>query len=161
MAEMGIPEVGIGRGPGGEPVWPSGIVGSISHSGDLAIALVGRRQDYVGLGIDVEQLARGPSLRAARLVCRPIEMDWVLAGSGTERLGMLFSAKEAVFKAVYPINQVWLGFADAELTWLPDHGRFEARLLKAVGAALQAGVVLEVPCSISGGWVVSSAYRLA
>jgi 4'-phosphopantetheinyl transferase EntD len=148
----------IPRGSGGEPLWPEGIVGTISHSRELAVAVVGGRRDYVGLGVDVEDLGRGPSPRAARLVCRPSEMKWVDPESGTVRLALLFSAKEAVFKALYPIEGVWLGFADAELTWLADGGGFEARVLKRVGPKYPPGFVLRVNSMLGATWVLSTAF---
>src|SRR5262249_24756139 len=86
LRELGIADVGIQRGPGGDPLWPDGFVGAISHAPDLAVAVVGRASDYAGLGIDVEEPARGPTARAARLVCRPSEMAWVDPESGTQRL---------------------------------------------------------------------------
>ena len=158
LLELGIPYAAIGRGPAGEPLWPAGIVGAISHSRDLAVAVVGRQTDYAGLGVDVEELARGPSRRAARLVCGPTEMEWVNVEAGTERLTMLFSAKEAVFKALFPIERVWLGFADAELTWRADRGRFSARVLKSVGARYPAGLVLDVNCMVADGLVLTTAF---
>jgi 4'-phosphopantetheinyl transferase EntD len=154
----GTEPVAIPRAPSGEPVWPASIVGSISHSHEVAVAVVGRREDYAGLGVDVEDRARGPSPRAARLVCRPSEMDWVDPESGTDRLARLFSAKEAVFKALFPIEQVWLGFADAELRWLHEEEGFEARVLKRVGDAYPAGFVLRVNSTLGATWVLSTAF---
>jgi len=160
LLELGILHAAIGRGPAGEPLWPPGIAGAISHTRDLAVAVVGRQTDYAGLGVDVEELVRGPSPRAARLVCRPTEMEWVNVEAGTERLTMLFSAKEAVFKALFPIERVWLGFADAELTWRADRGRFSARVLKSVGAGYPAGLVLDVNCLVADGLVLTTAFVL-
>jgi len=158
LNELGIGAVAIGRGAAGEPLWPEGVVGAISHAGDVAIALVGRQDDYVGLGVDVEELSRGPSARAARLICRPGEMEWVDVAAGTERLAMVFSAKEAVFKTVFPIEHVWLGFADAELTWRAERGVFEARLLKSPGAHYPVGTILEVHCTLTPRQVVSTTF---
>jgi 4'-phosphopantetheinyl transferase EntD len=160
LAELGIYGVAIGRGASGEPLWPDGIVGAISHAGDLAIAVVGQQSDYAGLGIDIEQLSRGLTARAARLVCTPAEMEWVNPEADSTRLTMLFSAKEAVFKALFPIEGVWLGFGDAELTWHPERRAFEARLLKTAGAAHPRDAVLEVRCSVVGGDVLSTTYAL-
>jgi 4'-phosphopantetheinyl transferase EntD len=154
----GTEPVAIPRGSGGEPLWPEGIVGSISHSREVVVAVVGRRRDYVGLGVDVEDLGRGPTPRAARLVCRPSEMEWVDPESGTLRLALLFSAKEAVFKALYPIEGEWLGFADAELTWLADGGGFDARVLKSVGQGHPAGFQLRVNSTLGSTWVLSTAF---
>jgi 4'-phosphopantetheinyl transferase EntD len=158
LAELGLPELVIGRGPAGEPLWPDGIVGAISHAGDTAIAVVGRNTDYAGLGVDVEELARGPSARAARLVCRPSEMEWADVESGTRRLTMLFSAKEAVFKAMFPIARVWLGFADAELAWVVERCGFDARLLKSAGPGYPAGSVVIVNCALTDRQVLSTAH---
>jgi len=160
LAELGIYGVAIERGPSGEPLWPAGSVGAISHAGDLAIAIVGKASHYAGLGIDIEQLSRGLTARAARLVCTPAEMEWVNPEADTTRLTMLFSAKEAVFKALFPIEGVWLGFGDAELTWQPERCAFEARLLKTASSAHPRGALLEVRCSVVGENVLSTTYAL-
>jgi 4'-phosphopantetheinyl transferase EntD len=160
LAELGIHGVAIQRGPSGEPLWPTGVVGAISHAGDLAIAIVGEQTHYGGLGVDLEQLSRGLTARAARLVCTPAEMEWVDPEAGTARLTMLFSAKEAVFKALFPIEGVWLGFGDAELSWQAERCAFEARLLKAAGAAYPVGSRLEVHCTVTGSEVLSSTYAV-
>src|SRR5258708_4976351 len=72
-ADLGVARVAIGRGSAGEPVWPDGIVGAITHTGELAVAIVGWRSAYAGLGVDLERLTPGLSARAARLVCTPAE----------------------------------------------------------------------------------------
>src|SRR5207248_3600876 len=135
-------------------------VGAISHAGDLGIAIVGFAAHYAGLGVDVEQLSRGLTARAARLVCTPAEIAWVDPEAGSTHLTMLFSAKEAIFKALFPIEGVWLGFADAELTWLPERCVFEARLLKAASATHVLGSRLEVRCNVVGAQVLSTTYAL-
>jgi 4'-phosphopantetheinyl transferase EntD len=158
LAEFGVHDVGIGRGSAGEPLWPPGFVGAISHSSHLAIALVGRRTNYVGLGVDVEDLARRLTVDAARLVCRPAEMAWLdvqAVDVASQRLMLLFSAKETVFKATYPIEGVWLGFADAELTWRAERPGFDARLMKSAGAQYPVGFLLEVRCSVIGDQILS------
>jgi 4'-phosphopantetheinyl transferase EntD len=73
---------------------------------------------------------------------------------------MLFSAKEAVFKALYPIERVWLGFGDAELTWRPEKCAFEARLLKRASSGYASGAVLEVGCTVTDAEVLSTTYAL-
>ncbi len=158
LAELGVASVAIGRGPAGEPVWPDGFVGAITHSGDLAIAIAGRRSDYAGLGVDLEQLSPGLSTRAARLVCTPSEMAWVGDAGTTARATLLFSAKEAVFKALFPIERIWLGFGDAELEWHAERCAFEARLLKSAGSLHPIGSVLQVACTLTGAEVLSTTY---
>jgi enterobactin synthetase component D len=160
LAELGVPPVAIGCGPGGEPLWPEHIVGAISHTGDLAIAIVGWQTDYAGLGVDVELLSPGLSARASRLVCTPSEMVWTADDGSNSRRTMLFSAKEAVFKALYPIERVWLGFSDADLRWQPARCAFEARLLKRASRAYPSGSVLEVGCTVTDAEVLSTTYAL-
>jgi enterobactin synthetase component D len=160
LADIGIAPVAIQRGPAGEPVWPNGIVGAISHTGDLAVAIVGWQSDYAGLGIDLERLSPGLSVRAARLVCTPAEMTWVGDGGGSSRGTMLFSAKEAVFKALFPIERIWLGFGDAELAWQPERCAFEARLLKSAGRSYPSGSALQVQCTLTHAEVLSTTYAL-
>lgn len=158
LQQLGVAPVAIGRGAGGQPLWPAGIVGAISHTRSIVVALVGWQRDYVGLGVDVEELGRGVDARIARLVARPSEMAWVNPEAGIERLIMLFSAKESVFKALYPAEQVWFGFSDAELTWDPERQVFSAELLKALGERFPAGSRLQVPCTLGPDWVCSTAF---
>ena len=148
----------IGRGPGGEPLWPKRIVGAISHSGDLAVAVVGWADEYAGLGVDVEQRSPGMSLRAARLVCRPSEYAWATEDPGPMRRTQVFSAKEAIFKALYPIEGVWLGFGDAELHWDAARCGFNAEVLKAAGTGFPVGTKLDVSCGVTASAIVSTTF---
>jgi 4'-phosphopantetheinyl transferase EntD len=74
---------------------------------------------------------------------------------------MLFSAKEAVFKALFPIERIWLGFGDAELTWHAERCVFDARLLKSAGLKYPVGSTLEVACRLAEAMVLSTTYALA
>src|SRR6202022_3459184 len=145
-----------GRGPAGEPEWPAGVVGAISPTRDQAIAVVGWQSDYAGVGGDLGALSPGLSARAARLVCTPAEMEWVGDAGGTHRGTMLFSAKEAVFKALFPIERVWLGFGDAELEWQPERVAFEACRLKRASTTYPIGSVLQVQCTLTDAEVLST-----
>ena len=160
LAELGVGPVAIRRGPAGEPVWPPGVVGAITHTGDLAVAVVGWQTDYAGLGVDLERLSPGLSSRAERLVCTPAERAWIGDGVQASRGTMLFSAKEAVFKALFPIEHIWLGFSDAELTWQPERCAFDARLLKRASSAYPAGAVLQVQCTLTDAEVLCTTHAL-
>jgi 4'-phosphopantetheinyl transferase EntD len=160
LHDLGVAPAAIARGATGEPIWPNGIVGAITHSGDLAMAIVGWRRDYDGLGLDVEQLSPGLTLEAARLVWTPDEARWLADGPEIWRT-MLFSAKESVFKALYPIERIWLGFTDANLTFDPERSIFEARLLKQASVAHPVGAVLWVYCTINHEAVLTTTCVLA
>jgi 4'-phosphopantetheinyl transferase EntD len=140
----------VGRGAAGEPLWPAGVVGAITHTRGLAIAVAGRTADTAGLGVDVEARSRRVSPGVARLVCVPEERSWI-EERGPEaglRLMMLFSAKESVFKALYPLEAVYLGYQDAALTWDEAGGRFVGRLLRAAGREYLEGHQVEIGCRL-------------
>jgi len=134
----------------GDPVWPEGLVGAITHSGDTAICAVGRREHANGLGVDLELLSRKVPLEITRHVCTPRELAWVKEREDpTEahlRLRMVFSAKEAGFKAFFPVEGIFLGFKEAELTWDAREHRFQGRLLKSAGREYPSGYPFAVGC---------------
>ena len=114
----------VPMGPDRAPQWPAGVVGSITHAGEFGAAAVARSEDWASLGVDLDVVSRfDPSLD--RLVLTPRERQLGLW------LPLVFSAKESVYKAQYPLARQWLDFADLELTVEP--GRFEARLRRAAG----------------------------
>ena len=109
LAELGINDVAIPRAPSGAPVWPDGMTGSLAHDDDMAVAAVAPVDRIASLGIDVEPAQPLPDDILA-LVAIPADRtdaaDRQLAGR------ILFSAKEAVYKAVYPLDREVLGYED-------------------------------------------------
>ncbi|MCY3841393.1 MAG: 4'-phosphopantetheinyl transferase superfamily protein [Gammaproteobacteria bacterium] len=94
------------------PVWPSGIAGSITHSRMLALAMVARKRDVAGIGVDLEVELRVTEQLSRRVLLdrereRPVDADWRT---------MLFAAKEAVYKAVNPLVGEYLEFGDVEIS---------------------------------------------
>src|SRR5262249_17608237 len=112
LAQLGYPEAQVPMGAGGAPVWPVGVVGSLAHDDEIAVAAVGLRRDLASVGIDVEWAGALPSdmlaLVATQSERRRIEDDLVKAK-------LLFAVKEAVYKAVYPLDRVFLEFGDIEV----------------------------------------------
>ncbi|RUW88212.1 4'-phosphopantetheinyl transferase superfamily protein [Mesorhizobium sp. M7A.F.Ca.US.010.02.1.1] len=109
LAELGVGDVAILRSPTGAPVWPDGITGSLAHDDDMAVAAIAPIGDIASLGIDVEPAQPLPDDILA-LVTTPADRtdaaDRHLAGR------ILFAAKEAVYKAVYPLDRKVLGYED-------------------------------------------------
>jgi 4'-phosphopantetheinyl transferase EntD len=129
LERLGVPDAQILVGPDRAPLWPEGIVGSITHCETYAAAAVARRDDVAALGIDAEPHAPLPE-GVPRLVVGEAERDWLeSAGGSTCWDRVLFSAKESVFKAWSPLTDSWLGFKDAEVSLSPRDGTFRARLL--------------------------------
>ncbi len=105
------------------PVWPRGVVGSITHSRTLALAMVGRRSDVAGIGVDLELEQRVTDRLAGRVLLereRVVDKDWYT---------MLFAAKEAIYKAVNPLVGEYLEFADVEISASAD-GTYRAQMTR-------------------------------
>jgi 4'-phosphopantetheinyl transferase EntD len=130
LRRLGEPEHPILRGRARAPRWPEGITGSLSHTEGLCIAVVARLRDVRTLGVDVE--ARAPSHpRSLERIATADERDQLetLARSAPELdwAKLLFSAKEAVYKAQFPLAGIALGFQDVSLRFDPA-GHFTAAI---------------------------------
>lgn len=109
LAEMGLNDTAILRASSGAPVWPSGITGSLAHDDDMAVAAVAPVSHIASLGIDVEPADPLPDDILALVATGADRTDPVnrhLAGR------ILFAAKEAVYKAAYPLDREVLGYED-------------------------------------------------
>ncbi len=120
----------IGRDADGAPLWPQGVVGAISHSGGRAVALVGRSTDHAGLGVDLERVASRKDIAA--LILSQDEMARLGQAPGALMLTLAFSAKESLFKALYPRVGHVFGFDAAELLFVAE-GTGLLRLRKPLG----------------------------
>ncbi|MGW1466700.1 4'-phosphopantetheinyl transferase family protein [Streptomyces sp. NPDC002308] len=140
MEKLGAPPQPILPGERGAPRWPDGLLGSMTHCDGYRAAALARVTDLASLGIDAEPhgpLPEGVLLgialpaeqrRLTGLAARQPEVHW-------DRL--LFSAKESVYKAWFPLTGKWLGFEEADIEIHADHtgpgaapqGRFRAELL--------------------------------
>ncbi len=129
LTALGLPPSPIGSGERGEPLWPPGVVGSITHCAGYRGCAVAKSSSALALGIDAERnapLREGVWEEVAR--GRERELRYPGSASGPRLDAVLFSAKEAIFKAWYPLTRRWLGFGDAELS-IESSGSFTARLL--------------------------------
>ena len=101
MAEARLPAVGTVPVVEGRPRLPAGVVGALSHSGGIAVALAGPASRYAAVGVDLE-LDTLP-LGSAHLVLLGAERDWLATApsrpAGERALISAFCAKEAAFKA--------------------------------------------------------------
>ena len=112
LAQLGRANYELLKAPSGAPVWPADVTGSLAHDFRVAIAAVGRRQDVRVLGIDIEPAEPLPSDRL-ELVTTPNERRRLdLDPFGGRRY---FVAKEAVYKAVFQLDQTFLEHHDIEV----------------------------------------------
>lgn len=149
LAELGQEVVPILRGAHREPLWPDGVVGSITHADGLAVAAVAPRDRCVGIGIDlerrerffpglVEQVAFGDERR--RLEALP-------AAELASAAVAVFSAKEVIYKALFPLVGEFFGFEAARVTPNGDGG-FTAEVVESV----LGGATLARPLRIEARW---------
>jgi 4'-phosphopantetheinyl transferase EntD len=130
LANIGVAPCSILRTSDRAPVWPPGIVGSITHCRLYTAAAVCSDVHFRSLGIDAE--INGPLPDGVlSVIASPSEQLAIrqLPGDVVCWDRLLFSAKECVFKAWFPVARRWLDFRDAEVTI--DHVRcvFVAELL--------------------------------
>ena len=150
LGALGVAPQAIPVGPRGAPVWPPGTVGSITHCAGYCAAAAARSAEVAALGIDAEPDAPLPPRVIARVASErelaAIDHDLV-AREGVALGKLLFSAKEAVFKAWFPLTGRPLGFRDVELAIDLASGRLDAHLL--VAPALLDGSEVS---TLSGRW---------
>ena len=147
--------------PRREPMWPAGAVGSITHCAGYRAAAVAPVDMLDALGIDAEPHEPLPE-GVAGSVTVPGEPEMLAALARDHPLlhwdRLLFSAKESVYKAWFPLTRRWLGFEDARLTIDAATGTFAARLLLD-GTRVDGGppmTVLTGRYLFDGGLVVSA-----
>ncbi|WP_046319051.1 4'-phosphopantetheinyl transferase [Mycobacterium sp. UM_Kg1] len=156
LEELGQPPVPILKGEKGEPSWPTGIVGSLTHCAGFRGAVVGRSPDVRSVGIDAEPHDVLPDgvLDAVSLPVERFELAALPQDRHWDRI--LFCAKEATYKAWFPLTGRWLGFEDAHITFETD-GSFASRIL--IDPAARSGpplTTLRGRWSVAGGLVLTA-----
>lgn len=159
MAQLGVPPSPILKGEKGEPHWPDGVVGSLTHCEGYRGAVVGRSIAVRSVGIDAEPHGVLPKgvLDAISLPVERTEISALPAELHWDRI--LFCAKEATYKAWFPLTQRWLGFEDAHITFTVGSdgttGDFVSRIL-IDPAALSGPPLIE----LAGRWSVAGGLAL-
>lgn len=141
----------IGMGPDRLPCWPDGWTGSISHSDRRAIAAVAPRSACRSIGIDIERVARCGNTPPMHSVGTSDE--WSLIDQPPPlAFTLLFSAKEALYKALYPLCRVFQDFDAARLTAVSGTS-FQLRLSHRWADGLPAGKAFGVSTFCHDGHV--------
>ncbi|MDD7971545.1 4'-phosphopantetheinyl transferase family protein [Roseinatronobacter alkalisoli] len=120
MEQLGHMPRPVLQGDDRAPIWPAGLVGSITHTGHDALAVVTDDPAIRALGIDME-LATPLEPNLWPVICTQNDLLWLAALGPTQRgnfAKLLFSAKEAVYKAQYQISRCLIDFHALDLT--PD-----------------------------------------
>jgi 4'-phosphopantetheinyl transferase EntD len=140
LAELGLPRVPLPSNADRSVRWPAEVWGSITHADGFCAAVAARRTDVAGIGIDAEVRARvTPKLWSH--IASPREIAWFEhagdAAAANERATLLFSAKEAFYKAQFCLSQSFVGFHEVELEF--GTASFCVRLQNDIGDVFRAG----------------------
>ncbi len=114
-----------------EPLWPEGMVGAITHTGNFCAVALARSPEWTGIAIDAED-SQPLSPDLLSIICRPEESARL---SGYRRAGLqspcklMFSAKECVHKIFFPLNRHTLEFTDARIELDVERKLFMASII--------------------------------
>lgn len=126
LTALGVPDDSVPKAASREPVWPSGIVGSISHTQAVGAAVAAHDRDLIGVGVDLED-AKGLKQNIIAMICRPEERARLSATPEPERVAkIIFSAKESIYKCIWPTVRRYVDFQDVEITVDLAAGRYAA-----------------------------------
>ncbi|MEV4620264.1 4'-phosphopantetheinyl transferase superfamily protein [Asanoa sp. NPDC049573] len=153
LRSLGVAAGPLLPGPGGAPAWPPGVRGSMTHCAGYRAAAVARATDLAGLGIDAEPDEPLPAGVLDLVADRGERAALPTDGLCWDRL--LFCAKEALYKAWYPLTGRWLGFEEARVGLAPD-GTFTARVL-----VQRAPIGDTVRTEFAGRWLAAPGLLLA
>ncbi len=150
LATLGI-RARVGRAVNGLPSWPPGVVGSIAHGGAVACAAVARQDKCSSLGIDVERVLEDAEALELGASIAHVDELFLLKSAlpytrPGQRLSILFSAKESLFKCLFPLTCEFLEFSDVRLVSLGMASRYQGvlslRLERSIGSAFDCGRTL-------------------
>ncbi len=162
MGRLGISEQPLLNGDDRAPIWPAGVVGTITHTRGWCAVAMAKATDVRALGADVEQ----DTPLEARLwdsVLNPDEIDHLQGMHADEAraLGkLIFSAKECAYKAQYLLTRTFLGFSamsvsvDADAR--SDSGSWTATFRQSAGESFQTGDQLHGSFRRTGGLIATA-----
>jgi enterobactin synthetase component D len=131
-----------GMAPDRSPLWPDGTLGSISHSGDLAVAIAARAGSCLGIGIDIERVMDGQGAgEIASEALTPRERRHL--ANDPFSVTLAFSAKESLFKALHPLLRRPMSFRTSELIVWDGRGTARLRLVEELSPEFPAGCEIE------------------
>lgn len=156
LGRLGLHPAAVAVGPDRAPRWPAGFVGSISHAGDVVVAVAAPCAATRAIGIDLEPaVALDDDL--LRRVCRPEECDRLTAlPSPLQRAKLIFSAKESLYKCVAPVMGIFLEFDDVEILFDDHLQRFRARGHGRAAALIEPSTITGAFAEAGGYWITAA-----
>ena len=147
LGDLGVMVNDIGIGTHRSPVWPNGISASITHTNDKAVCAAADNNDYQYLGIDLENILSKKSIIEIKNIIINNNENNMLKKSDLsieEAFTLIFSAKESLFKALYPSVGYYFDFTVVEVIEIKrNENSFKINLLKNLTPELKAGRVFK------------------
>ena len=112
LVRAGYPASTVPKARSGAPIWPHGLVGTLAHDSQIAVAALAPRRKFAAIGIDIEPAEPLPS-ELFSLIATPSEQTLLETYLYGGRL--LFVAKEAVYKAVASLDRIFPDHKDIEV----------------------------------------------
>jgi len=158
LARLGLGAVALPPGAGRAPCWPAGIAGAITHTATLALAAVARTGPLAGLGIDAEPAgALAPDLWGEVFTVPERAALAALPGPARAAAALAaFTAKEAFFKAQFPLTGRMPGFADIAVS-----ATAPGRLALAAATPAGAAALAALPAPPLAGTTTAAGHTLA
>ena len=163
LSELGYSSLEIAKRADGSPDWPAGVTGSISHTevdGEiLAVAAITSTPSIASVGLDIERIRQvNPKLLGR--IASPGEVAWANAADTERRTIMIFSAREALYKAIVPLYRASMRYRETVLEWADDLAGFRAvtHLPHRDGATIALTIrIVQHPKLVVAGVVLSRA----
>ncbi|MES2114988.1 MAG: 4'-phosphopantetheinyl transferase superfamily protein [Pseudomonadota bacterium] len=147
LAQLGAADTTVGINADRSPRWPRHVVGSITHSRTLVAVALARQSQVRAIGIDAEPVVAAADLEAIEHLCLTPQERQALDQQGQlprhVAVTAIFSAKEALYKCLFPLVQRYFDFQCAliDLTGMTD-GVIHGRLLHTLSPEFYAGYTI-------------------
>jgi len=154
LSQLGIEPFALLSRSNRAPIWPDGIIGSISHTTNLCAAAVIEKNGVTGIGIDVET-TKPINMDILDMICSNNEIKRLKKQGDPLILGkVVFSIKESIFKCFNPRFDHWLDFKDVNLELSMKDKRYHMNFREKVEPELKN-------CTINGHWFLGQKFILS
>jgi 4'-phosphopantetheinyl transferase EntD len=156
LAELDRPAAAILRGPDRAPIWPPGIVGSITHNAGYCAAVVASDQSFRAIGIDAEPIGAVAD-DLADLVVAPEErtdFDTLSPPGGADWPTLTLCLKEAAYKAHYAVFREFVSFHDMHVR--VGSGRRVTVQISPPVSGLR--IALDAACTVRNGQIFAASW---
>lgn len=146
LSTFGINDFQIISGENRAPIWPTNICGSITHTQGIAAAVVSNNPNIAGLGIDIECFMKEKQEKELQShILAPNEQSSFskLSKLSSNPLTIIFSAKESIYKALYPTVRNFFDF-DAVTLIEFDNNRLIFIINKSLAIKVPKGSLITV-----------------